>query len=238
PVTVCNSTLSGRRMPFSPRNLLVGEILPRAMPVRSLIRHSTSVILCSFSQPVSWSSLLLMVTSDCGFSRWVRSALCCARPAGFGEALDKRQVGRMFVHLPFRVPLHAEAETACRLDGKRLDQPVGRQGLDAQPLALPFDTLAMHRVDLDFARQAEALQQPARLYVQRMAPIVLYLLRIIRTLALVLIRAVFVHLLVQAAAEGHVHLLESATDAEHRNAGIHRGADQRQRQLIARRVVR
>src|SRR5690606_12497549 len=107
-------------MPFSPRNLLVGEILPRAMPVRSLIRHSTSVILCSFSQPVSWSSLLLMVTSDCAFSRCVRSALCSARPAGFGEDLEKRQVGWMVVHLPLRVQLHAKGETACRPDGKHI----------------------------------------------------------------------------------------------------------------------
>src|SRR5690606_23564876 len=50
-------------MPFSSRNLLVGEILPRAIPVRSLIRHSTSVILRSFSQLVSWSSLVLIETS-------------------------------------------------------------------------------------------------------------------------------------------------------------------------------
>ena len=65
-VTVCRDTLSGRRIPFAAMNLLVGEILPRAMPVKSLIMHSTSVILCSLSQLVSWSILVVIQTSGVG----------------------------------------------------------------------------------------------------------------------------------------------------------------------------
>ncbi|MNN31096.1 hypothetical protein D3C81_1447670 [compost metagenome] len=42
----------------------------------------------------------------------------------------------------------------------------------------------------------------------------------------------------QAATEGHVHFLEAAADAEQRQPGIHRGADQRQGQVVAGRIVR
>lgn len=45
------------------------------------------------------------------------------------------------------------------------------------------------------------------------------------------------HLLVQAAAESHVHFLETAADAEDRNAGVDGGADQRQRGGVAVGVV-
>jgi len=45
------------------------------------------------------------------------------------------------------------------------------------------------------------------------------------------------HLLVQAAAEGHVHFLEAAADAEHRHAGGNRRTQQGQGGGIALRVV-
>ena len=46
-----------------------------------------------------------------------------------------------------------------------------------------------------------------------------------------------VHLLVQRAAEGDVQLLDAAADRQDRHAARDRGADQRQRGFVGRRVV-
>ena len=50
PVTVVAKMPSGRRVPKSCENLAAGMILPRALPVMSGTRHSTSVMRCSRSQ--------------------------------------------------------------------------------------------------------------------------------------------------------------------------------------------
>ncbi|MNT24053.1 hypothetical protein D3C72_1595040 [compost metagenome] len=52
PVTVIDSTASGRRRPSAGLYLWRGTILPRASPVMSGIRHSTSVI--RFSSSHCW----------------------------------------------------------------------------------------------------------------------------------------------------------------------------------------
>jgi len=45
------------------------------------------------------------------------------------------------------------------------------------------------------------------------------------------------HLLVQRAAQGHIQFLDAAADRQHRQAARHRRADQRQRGVVAPRVV-
>ena len=70
-----------------------------------------------------------------------------------------------------------------------------------------------------------------------MARRVLNLERLVGRLAVVHEGSDLVHLLVQAAAESHVHFLETAADAEDRNAGVDGGADQRQRGGVAVGVV-
>ncbi len=95
----------------------------------------------------------------------------------------------------------------------------------------------MYRIDLYLRRQAEALEQPAWLHMQGMAETILHIQRILGTLAMILIGAGFVHFLVQGAAKGHVHLLKAPADAEHRNAGLDRRADQRQGEAVAKRIM-
>ena len=57
PVTVWVKITSGRRMPPSRKNLLAGMILPRALPVKSGNRHSTSVMRLLSIQPLILSML-------------------------------------------------------------------------------------------------------------------------------------------------------------------------------------
>src|SRR5690349_21177001 len=110
---------SGRRVANSCEYLAAGTILPRALPVMSGTRHSTSVIRRSLNQrliALSCSSAL----SSRGFSflrRAIRSggsglvgASGQAPAAGRGEGLEDAEVEGVFPHLPFGVPLHREQE--------------------------------------------------------------------------------------------------------------------------------
>src|SRR3990167_2158535 len=227
-------------MPFSSRNLLVGEILPRAMPVRSLIKHSTSVILRSFSQLESWSSLVLIETS--GLMRadsWrVGTALPRPLPASLTKGLEDGEIIRVGSYLPFGVPLHPQGETRRTFDGEGFDQPVRRQRFDAKARRQTLNALPVNGVDGNLAGQAEAGEHAARLHPQQVARSILHLERLIGLLAVIEHAGDLMHLLQQGAAEGHVDLLKAATDAEHRDAGGDGLADQWQGGAIALGIVR
>src|SRR5690606_36285821 len=110
--------LSGSRMPFSDMNLTVGAILPRAMPVRSLTMHSTSVMRCSLRK----ASILFMQSSWPGGSG----------PAGVSERLEYTQVEGVFRYPPFRMPLYAEGEGGGGANGKRFNESIGGHGFGLQ----------------------------------------------------------------------------------------------------------
>src|SRR3990167_772487 len=226
-------------MPFSSRNLLVGEILPRAMPVRSLIKHSTSVILRSFSQLESWSNLVLIETS--GLMRAdlyiVGSTLPRPLPASLTKGLEDGEIIRVGSYLPFGVPLHPQRETRCTFDGESLDQPVRRQCFDAKARRQTLNALTMNGVDGNLAGQAEAGENATRRHPQQVARGRVHIERFIGLLTVIEHAGDLVHLLVQGAAEGHIDFLKAATDAEHRDACRDGLADQGQGGAIAFGIV-
>ena len=101
-----------------------------------------------------------------------------------------------------------------------------------------FDALAVYRVDHELGRQPDALQHATGAQRDAVAQAVLHLQRRGRVFTVIHERPGLMHLLVQGAAKGHVHLLETPADAEYRHAGIHRCAQQRQGQMIACRIMR
>ncbi len=189
-------------MPFSAMNLLVGEILPRAMPVRSEIRHSTSVILRSFSQLVSWSNLVVIKTSGLRVRpQQPDSTLPRPLAAGLTESLEDSEIVGVRQNLPLRVPLHTKSEGFCTFYGDGFDQPVRRQCFYSKARRKTINALAMDGIDLELARQADTGEHSARLHMHGMARRVLNLERLVGRLAVVHEGSDLVHLLVQAAAE-------------------------------------
>ncbi len=84
---------------------------------------------------------------------------------------------------------------------------------------------------------ASAAQHPARLEGHIVRGAVLHLQRLRLVVAVIEVPGHLVQPLVQRAAEGDIHLLEAAADAEYRDAGMHGLADKGQRRGIARRVM-
>lgn len=85
-------------------------------------------------------------------------------------------------------------------------------------------------------RQFQRIEQAAGLDLDRMVQTVVFLQRL-AALTVIHEGTGLVHLLVQAAAKGHVHFLEAPADAQHRHARRHGGAQQRQGHRIAGRVM-
>src|SRR3990167_7871653 len=226
-------------MPFSSRNLLVGEILPRAMPVRSLIRHSTSVILRSFSQLESWSNLVLIETS--GLVRAdlyiVGSALPRRLPASLTKGLEDGEIIRVGSYLPFRVPLHPQCEAFGTFDGEGFDQPVRRQCFYAKARRQTLNALAMNGIALNLLRQADAGEQPARLHMQRVTQAILLFYGQVTGLAVIHQPCNLVYTLMQRAPESHIHLLKATANAEHRDTGGNCCFNQGKSCTVTRRVM-
>ena len=134
--------------------------------------------------------------------------------------------------MPLRVELHPERKAWRTFDGEGFDQPVRRQCFYAKARRQTLNALAMNGIDLNLIRQAEAGEKTTRLHPQRMAWSVLHLDRLIAWLAVVHHAGNLLHLLVQGAAKRHVHFLEAAADAEHRDACRHCITNQRQGSLV------
>ncbi len=135
------------------------------------------------------------------------------------------------------MPLHAEGEALRTVGPERLDQPVARQRLDRQPLAQAFHALRVQGIDPHGVGAGERMQHPSRHQADLVRRSVLHFERLVLVLAVIEQSLHLVQRLMQRAAEGDVHLLEAAADAEHRHAALHRRADQRQRGGVAIGIV-
>src|SRR5688500_16292383 len=86
-------------------------ILPRALPVMSGTRHSTSVMRCSLSQRFSELSCCSSAVCRGSFLRAIGSLpVLRALAAGGRERVEYSQIERILRQPPLRVPLHAEQE--------------------------------------------------------------------------------------------------------------------------------
>ena len=141
------------------------------------------------------------------------------------------------------MPLHAERKARRIGDADRLDGAVLRHALDHDALAGLVDALAVQRVHADGLAAEEPREGAARDEPDLM-PVGEDDGGIGMDLAVLQPRHAMVHasgqladLGMQRAAEGDVHLLQAAADAEDRHAAGDAGLDQRQRQRVARLVV-
>src|SRR6218665_2305649 len=137
------------------------------------------------------------------------SALPRPLPASLTKGLEDGEIIRVGAYLPFRMPLHPEREARRTFDGEGFYQPVRRQCFYAKARRQTLNALAMNGIDLNLVRQAEAGEEATRLHMQRVACSVLHLDRLVGRLAVVHHPGYFLHFLVQAAAEGHIHFLEA-----------------------------
>ena len=146
------------------RNLLVGRILPRAMPAMSATRHSTSPTRRSLSHSANLdrpchAAHHVIVMPFCGCL-----AARCARTASPNAANIARDIG-VLGPAPFRVPLHAQQEALRARHGDGLDRAVGRDGFGAQGGRQPVDALGVQRIDPE--RAVGKKFRPARRRVRR-----------------------------------------------------------------------
>ncbi|MNT63075.1 hypothetical protein D3C72_2008540 [compost metagenome] len=95
----------------------------------------------------------------------------------------------------------------------------------------------MNRIDLEHRWQVQGFEHTAGLHIHRMGRSVLH--GQVRVIGLTVIEEAgkFMDFLMQAATERHVHFLEAAADAEHRNAGSDGCADQWQGGAVPLRIV-
>ena len=108
---------------------------------------------------------------------------------------------------PFGVPLHAKGKVLCAFDPHAFHQPVGRQRLRHQGLRQPLEALAVQRIDLR-SRAAGPLRERATRCQQHVMPQgELHRQVLVVGLAVVHQSGFGMNLLVQAAAQGHVHFL-------------------------------
>ena len=162
------------------------------------------------------------------------------RPSGWlapGRGAEGRKQAprdRALLHLPFRVPLHPEREAPGRLHAHGLDRPILGHRLHDEPWRQSIDTLAMQRVDLDPRGPAQQPLEPAAGgEVHWMGQSIALRPRLGLVGAVVAPARQLVHMLVQAAAQRHVELLDAAADGQERHAAGNRAADQRQRGGVA-----
>src|SRR5688572_27663753 len=108
-------------------------ILPRALPVMSGTRHSTSVMRRSLSQRLSVLSCCSAGVCLGSFFLAMSGSMVCAFPAGRRERLEEAQVEGILGDPPLRVPLHRHQEgpgilVPCLFVPYRLHHPIGRRG--------------------------------------------------------------------------------------------------------------
>src|ERR1700756_3805471 len=213
-------------MPPSSANFSAGMILPRAMPAMSGMMASTS------EMPWSRKNCRISLTIRLGFS------LCCgALTAGLPERCEQRPRKRITHHLPLRVPLYRERKALRVAHPERLDHSVRRARFDRELGPEAIDPLAVERIHANAVARGEGPHPPAGLERRVARRAVLPLERLRPVVAMIEMPRHLVQLLVQRAAEGDVHLLEAATDTEHRHSRRHGLADQGKRRRIARRVM-
>ncbi|OEC47416.1 hypothetical protein A7D27_00370 [Pseudomonas sp. 1D4] len=131
------------------------------------------------------------------------------------------------------MPLYAECEGPGAFDRYGFDQSVGRQRFNSKAGRQTFNTLAVDGIDEKLARHTEAGEHATRLHGDRVARCVLDFERLVFRLTVVHEALDLMHLLVQRAAEGHVHFLEAPADAQHRHATLDCSTQQRQGDGIA-----
>ncbi|AOS40572.1 hypothetical protein BK655_00730 [Pseudomonas brassicacearum] len=88
--------------------------------------------------------------------------------------------------------------------------------------------MAVDRIDLYQLGQPQACQYAARLDMHGVGRAVLNIHRLSIVFTMIDERSDFMNFLMQAAAKGYVHLLETSANAQHRDARLDSGADQRQ----------
>src|SRR5580658_1677826 len=213
--------LSGRRMPSSSANFSAGMILPRAMPAMSGMIASTSEI------PWSRKNCCISLAID-------HLSFGAAGRAEFGKQSSRE---RVIAGTPFRVPLHRERKLWCALDAKRLHHSVRCARFHGKTASELTHALGMERVHADPIGAGDAPQLSIGLEDHLVCELVLPLDRQRLVLAVIHVAGYLVQLLPQRAPEGDVHLLEAATNAEHRNTGRDRTRNQRQGGFIAMRIV-
>ena len=117
-------------------------------------------------------------------------------------------------------------------DGARGRQAVRRHRFGTQAGGEAIDALAVNRVDLELARQRQRFEHTASEHGHGVGRCVLH--GDIRAVGFTVIEHArqLMHLLMQAAAERHVHFLEATANAQHWNTGRHGRADQRQGRAV------
>src|SRR6185295_14689748 len=135
------------------------------------------------------------------------------------------------------MPLDGEGEVSGVPDLYRLDGPVWCGPLDDQPIGQAIDALPMQRVHLDLRRPDDAGKATAGRQFDGMSR---HVALVIRTLRRPMVEAfrLMVDMGQKRTAEGNVKLLKSAAYTENRQAGLEAGADQRQGDGVARRILR
>ena len=233
--------------------------LAAATPAMSGISASTSVIACSRHQ----RSMKLMpgaVARVASTRRPLTPPLpvfrYASRASGISTGLARRPArrpahsrvaapnaskmareGRILQHVPFRMPLHREREPRCVLDAHRLDEAVRGPRLDHQPPGEPVDALRVQRVDFDHLPAEEPMEETAGHHPHRVRRCVLAGDVERQVLAMIESPRQLLDVLVQRPAERDVHFLETPAYREHRYPALQAAAHERQRGLVAVRVV-
>src|ERR1035437_9358657 len=125
---------SGMRMPRSSVNFSRGKILPRATPVKSGTRHSTSVTRRSLSQFSRSLKVIfcLVLISFLGDRLAVFHHVLLALATGFAKGRKNGAVKKVLPKMPLGVPLHGTGKRMGALHFKRFDQTVRRKPCSTQ----------------------------------------------------------------------------------------------------------
>jgi len=121
---------------------------------------------------------------------------------------------------------------------KSLHQTIGRMGQGTQAWRQPVHALPVQGIDHGLCATGPLRQCTAGLDVDQVAGSVLLFGRHAVRLAVVHVSGHRVHCLVQAAAQSHIDLLKTATDAQQGHSLLDASAHQGQGQRIALRVQR
>jgi hypothetical protein len=176
-------------------------ILPRALPVMSGTRHSTSVMRRSLSQRrsefslFSWSPTLaadlpaaLSAALSVGLLRFGsflchdHQLRCVARSRhAVAEGLKNAEIERVVAYLPLGMPLHGEHEWVRAVETDRLDQSIWRTRFDHTAWRERPHALAVQRIDHDRMGTGDAMQHAAVSQVYGVGKSVLDVERIVRS---------------------------------------------------------